>query len=261
MSEHGTPRQPLKLDLNKAARSLRLSLDKAGVAPDIKAELIFDIDVSGSFEHEHEEGTTSTLIERLVPYGMVLDPDGAMDVFTFSHGPDTAYRVGTVTPADAEGYILRRVIEKVPGWQGGTTYSYVLEKNLQHFGWLPMPEPLPGLLGVISRFFGREDSTSEPRPKKRSIVIFVTDGENEVADEQRTIDVLAESQARGDNVYFLFMGICEHDVDFKFLKQIAARFDNTGVVIITDLEGFVAKSDEEISAELLGPELIAWLKG
>jgi len=32
------------------------------------------------------------------------------------------------------------------------------------------------------------------------------------------------------------------------------------VVIIRDLEAFVEKSDEEISAELLGPELIAWLK-
>ncbi len=39
----------LKLDLNKSAKSLRLSLDKAGVAADIKAELIFDMDVSGSF--------------------------------------------------------------------------------------------------------------------------------------------------------------------------------------------------------------------
>ncbi|MGT2467744.1 hypothetical protein ACVOMV_27225 (plasmid) [Mesorhizobium atlanticum] len=56
--------------------------------------------MSGSFEHEHEEGTTSKLIERLVPYGMVLDPDGAMDVFTFSHGERAAYRVGTVRPAE-----------------------------------------------------------------------------------------------------------------------------------------------------------------
>lgn len=259
MSEHGAARRgPLTLDLNKSARSLRLSLDKAGVAPDIKAELIFDIDVSGSFEHEHEEGTTSRLIERLVPYGMVLDPDGAMDVFTFSHGADTAYRVGTVTPAEAEGYILRDVVEKVPGWRGGTTYSYVLERNLQHFGWLPSPEE-GGLLRIISRFFGREDEP-RPREKKRSIVFFVTDGENEQEDEARTMRMLQDSQDRGDNVYFLFMGICEHNVEFEFLKTIAARFKNTGVVIIRDLEAFVEMSDDEISAELLGPELIDWLK-
>lgn len=258
MSDNTAPRRPLTLDLNKSAQSLRLSLEKAGVAPDIKAELIFDIDVSGSFEHEHEEGTTSKLIERLVPYGMVLDPDGAMDVFTFSHGERTAYRVGTVRPADAEGYILRNVVDRVPGWKGGTTYSYVLEKNLQHFGWLPLDEQ-GGLLQSLSRFFGGEQK-QRFRDRKRSIVIFVTDGENEDDDEARTMRVLADSQRRGDHVYFLFIGACEHNVEFRFLKTIASRFKNTGVVIIRDLESFVEKSDAEISAELLGPELIDWLK-
>jgi hypothetical protein len=49
-------------------------------------------------------------------------------------------------------------------------------------------------------------------------------------------------------------------VEFKFLKTIGARFKNTGVVIIRDLDAFVEKSDEEISAALLGQELIDWLK-
>lgn len=256
MSEHGEAvRQPLRLDLNKAAQKLRLSLDKAGVTTDIRAELIFDIDVSGSFEHEHEEGTTSQLIERLVPYGMVLDPDGAMDVFTFSDGARSVYRVGTVTPSDSEGYLLRNAVEKVPGWNGGTQYSYVLERNLQHFGWL---EREPGIIESISRFFGGDAPAN--RDKKRSIVIFVTDGENHEDDEHRTMRVLGDSEARGDNVYFLFLGACEHNVEFKFLKDIAARFKNTGVVIIRDMEAFVELSDEELNRELLLPELIEWLK-
>ena len=250
---------PLKLDLTKAATTLRLSLDKAGVAADIKAELIFDIDVSGSFEHEHEEGTTSKLIERLVPYGMVLDPDKAMDVFTFSHGADNAHWVGTVTPGRAEGYILRNVVGRVPGWSMGTTYSYVLEKNLQHFGWLAEDEQ-GSIIEQISRFFTGNPRQPTFRPKKKSIVIFVTDGENHPDDEDRTIRVLEESEKRGDDVYFLFIGACEHDVEFTFLKKIAARFKNTGVVIIRDLDGFVDKSDEEISSALLGEELISWLR-
>lgn len=254
MAQANAGRPPLRLDLNKSAQSLRLSLEKAGVAPSIKAELIFDIDVSGSFEHEHEEGATSQLIERLVPYGMVLDPDGAMDVFTFSNGAHTAYRVGTVTPEQAEGYILREVVEKVPGWKGGTTYSYVLEKNLQHFGWL---EDDGGLMDAVSRFFGAK---KEKREQKRSVVIFVTDGENDQSDEARTMRVLGESEARGDNVYFLFIGACEHSVEFRFLKTLAQRFRNTGVVIVRDLEAFVEQSDEQISAQLLGPKLIDWLR-
>ncbi|MHB1199741.1 MAG: VWA domain-containing protein [Polaromonas sp.] len=247
----------LKLDLNKSAQALRLSLGKAGVNADIKAELIFDIDVSGSFEHEHEEGTTSQLLARLVPYGMVLDPDGKMDVFTFSDGERHVHAVGVVTPSDCEGYIERKIVNRVPGWGGGTTYSYVLERNLRHFGWLPQIEQPTGFL---SRFLGRPPATQTPVQKKRSLVLFVTDGENDASDEARTMLVLKESQDRGDQVYFLFMGFCDRNPDFKFIKKIAERYKNTGVVIVRDLEGFVALSDEEINSQLLVPELLDWLR-
>lgn len=246
----------LQLDLKKSAKALRLSLDKAGVPPNLKAELIFDMDVSGSFEHEHEEGTTNRLIERLVPYGMVLDPDGKMDVFTFSDGRANVHHVGIVTPDDCQGYIQRNVIERVPGWNGGTTYSHVLERNLRHFGWLP---PEEGVVGFLSRFFGRAQEEGGD-PKRRSIVIFVTDGEADPSDHARTIRVLEDSEARGDQVYFLFVGACEHDVDFELLKTVAKRFRNTGVVIIRDLDGFVELSDEELNSRLLGPEVLDWLK-
>lgn len=91
-------------------------------------------------------------------------------------------------------------------------------------------------------------------------MIFVTDGENDPADHARTIKVLEESEQRGDQVYFLFMGACEHDVDFGFLRTLAARFKNTGVVIIRDLDSFVELSDDQLNAELLVPELLDWLK-
>ncbi len=245
---------PLQLDLTKSARALRVSLDKAGVGADVKAELILDIDVSGSFEHEHEEGTTSRLVARLVPWGMVLDPDRAVDVFTFSHGAGTAHHVGTVTERDAEGFVLKRIVERVPGWKGGTDYSYVLERNLQHFGWLSRPEQA----GWLSRFLGLAPKADVVRPKKRSIVIFITDGEN--SDAARTEDILRASEARGDEVYFLFMGACEHDVDFKFLRRIADRYKNTGLVIIRDLDAFVDLSDDELNGKLLVPELVDWLR-
>ena len=257
----------LSLDLNKSASTLRLALDKAGVASGIKAEVIIDIDVSGSFEHEHEEGTTSRLIERLVPYGMVLDPDGLVDVFTFSNGDENVHRVGTVTPKDAEGYITRNVVGKVPGWNGGTAYSYVLERNLEHFGWKPCDDNhgVSTAGGLLSRFFGLGRAARPAQPhvheQKRSIVLFVTDGENDESDQRRTMQVLDASQQRGDQVYFLLIGACEHNEDnFRFIREISSRFKNTGVVIITDLDSFVELSDEELNAQLLGPELLAWLK-
>lgn len=249
---------PLHLDLTKAARSLRLSLDKAGVDQTVKAELIIDIDVSGSFEHEHEEGTTNRLVSRLVPYGMVLDPDGQVDVFSFSSGPDHAHYVGTVTPETSSRFVLDRIVGRVPGWNGGTTYSYVLERNLQHFGWLPFTVAPQGF---FSRFFGiKPQAAPAPVARKRSVVLFITDGENAEADMERTSRILRASQERGDEVYFLFIGACEHEVEFKFLRQIAKSYSNTGLVIINDLDAFVDLSDEELNKRLLVPELIEWLR-
>lgn len=260
----------LTLNLDKAATALRLALDKAGVVANVRAETAAIIDVSGSFEHEHEEGTTSILIERLVPYCMVLDPDHKMDVFTFSAGERNAYYVGAVEPNDAHGYVTRNIIDRVPGWNGGTTYSFVLERALEHFGWKTCDEVHRSTQGAgfLRRLFGwsstgqaHDHGAPHTHEKRRSLVLFITDGENTAGDETRTMRVLEESQRRGDQVYFLFIGACEdRNVKFEFVQRIASRFKNTGLVVIRDLEAFVAQSDEELNAALLGPELVEWFK-
>lgn len=258
----------LTLNLEKSASVLRLALDKAGVVPNVKAETAAIIDVSGSFEHEHEEGTTSILVERLVPYCVVLDPDQKMDVFTFSSGERSAHYVGSVLPEDAQGYVTRNIVGQVPGWNGGTTYSFVIERALEHFGWKQCEEVHRAAQGrgFLWRLFSSQDreharGTPHTHEKRRSLVLFITDGENDKSDEARTTRVLEESQQRGDQVYFLFIGACEdRNVTFGFVQKISSRFRNTGLVIIRDLEAFVAQSDEQLNAALLGPELLEWLK-
>ena len=158
----------------------------------------------------------------------------------------------------------------MPGWNGGTTYSFVLERALEHFGWKVCEEAHRSTQGAgfLSRLFGwspsgqvHQHGTPHTHDKRRSLVLFVTDGENDGSDEARTMRVLEESQQRGDQVYFLFIGACEDKgVTFEFVQKIARRFKNTGVVVIRDLEAFVAQSDEELNATLLGPELVEWLK-
>lgn len=261
--------QRLSLDLNKSTAAFRLSLDKAGVAPDIKAELLVIMDVSRSFEHEHKEGTTSVLLERFVPLAKVLDPDGKIDLITFSDTADSVQHLDAIDESNARNYIIDNVIRRVRGWNGGTTYSFALEEALRVFGWLPYaadaePERKPRFW---ERWFGltpEERATSRPgREKKRSIVLFVTDGENDPGnshnDKRRTRNVLRASQERGDQVYFLFIGACEHE-EFDFVVDIAKEFKNTGIVMATDPEAFVELPDDELIAKLLGPELVAWLK-
>src|SRR4051812_26480201 len=120
---------PLQLNLQKSAQALRLNLAKRGIVAPPQADLAFNMDVSGSFEDEHRDGLTQTLLTRLVPWGMVFDPDKKLDVFTFSDGPDHVHHVGDITEATVDSYIENRIIGRVPGWCRGTDYSYVLEAN------------------------------------------------------------------------------------------------------------------------------------
>lgn len=229
------------IDLEKGKEALRLSLEKKGVTAPPPVDLAFVLDVSGSFDVTHRSGATQTLLERLVPWGMLFDPDQKLDVFTFSSGIDNAYRVGDITPATCDQYIKHNVIDRVPGYGHGTDYSYVIKKVLQQFGW------------------AKPDGFFSPRKeKKRSIVLFVTDGDN--SDKPQTQHLLEESEKRGDEVYFLFIAVASTGGSFPFLQQVADQFSNTGLVVVDDLNGFVAKSDEELNDLLINDELVAWLK-
>lgn len=111
--------QKFSLDLNKSTTAFRLSLDKVGVPASIQAELLVVMDLSGSFEHEHEEGTTSILLERFVPLAKALDPDGKIDLITFSHGRNSVQHLGTIDEGNARNYIVDHVVDK--GKQPGNT--------------------------------------------------------------------------------------------------------------------------------------------
>jgi hypothetical protein len=183
---------------------------------------------------------------------MTFDPDQKLDVFTFSDGEASAHYVGEVNPRSYEDYVARTIIGRVPGWNGATEYSWVLEQTLRHFGWM-QPKPK----GFFSKLFAG-GAPEKPPARRKSLVIFVTDGDN--SDKIRTEEVLAASQARGDEVYFLFLGVSNQGGRFPFLKKIGDRFDNTGLVVISDIRGFVSQTDEQLNATLLGDELVRWLK-
>jgi hypothetical protein len=238
------------LDLEKSAAAFSLSLEKAGILTPPPVDLVFDLDVSGSFDDEHQDGLTNMLLQRLVPWGMVFDPDKKLDVFTFSDSLSHAHYVGEVTPETCGDYVRRNIINKVPGYNGRTDYSYVLEKNLKHFGWIPSGEKTGGFLGWRSK--------PKVVEKRRSLVIFVTDGAND--DKERTIKVLADSEARGDQVYFMFLGVSNQQTNFRFIDKLGERFGNVGFVAVKNVAEWVKQTDEAINDQLLGEELIDWLK-
>lgn len=246
----------LQLNLEKSVATLKLCLEKAGIATPPSVELAFVLDVSGSFEDEHREGVTNQLLTRLVPWGITFDPDRKLDVITFSDGADSVYAVGSVNSDNCSRFVGEEILDCVPGWCGGTDYSYAIEEALRSFGWLETEGKKAGFFG---RLFGARDEAPSFKEQKRSLVIFVTDGENE--DHQRTRQVLAESERRKDGIYFLFIGVSNQGSRFPFLEKIGKEFANTAFVPIRNLRKFVAQSDEELNEALLGKELMGWLKG
>lgn len=244
----------LTLNLEKSTKSLVLSLEKAGVLTPPKLEVGFGLDVSGSFEDEHLAGITDQLLTRLVPWGLAFDPDKKVDVFTFSNGPTHVHEVGSVDASNFEGYVPKKIVNKVPGWNGGTDYSYLLEKMLGHFGWAGDVVKKASFFGGL---MGKKDAIVKGA-KKRSLVIVATDGDNN--DKKRTMEVLRASEARKDEVYFLFLGISNQGSRFPFLESIGDQFGNTGFVSISNLRQFVALSDDELNAKLIDTELLNWMK-
>lgn len=243
----------LTLNLEKAAQTLRLNLEKAGVVKPPVLEVGFGMDVSGSFEDEHSDGITNQLLSRLFPWSLAFDPDRKADLFTFSDGPGGVDAPGPVTEQNYKNYIQSKVINRVNGWCGATDYSYVVERMLEHFGWKPTVKKA----SFFAKLTGKQDEVVQG-DRKRSLAIIITDGAND--DRERTINVLRESEARKDQVYFLFVGVSNQGTRFPYLESLSGQFSNVGFVSIPDLNSFVDLDDEAINQKFIGSKLIDWLK-
>lgn len=250
------------LHLQKTAESIKLNLTKKGVANIPAAEVAFVLDVSGSFDYYHRSGITQKLMDKLVPWALVFDPDKRLDVVTFA---TRSHHVGTIDLANFDSnYIEKSIVDRVEGYNGGTNYAPAIKECLTIFGWGPAHEKAKpsttGLRGFFNKITGNTPAESNPAEAKavgrRTIVLFVTDGDNNDHDE--TMALLKESESRGDQVYFLLVGVGNDN--FRFLNLAAEKFSNTGFVKVKDINAFTKQTDDQISEAFIGTELIEWLK-
>lgn len=239
--------------LSESGQQFQLSLKKKGVVRIKPMEIGFALDVSGSYMDEHQDGTTQLLVDALVPWGEVFDPDHKMDVCTFSNGERNMVHHSKypLTVASSDGYVKRHVIN-CQGYGGGTDFAPVLSHLRTIFGQVPEPKPWNGPK-LCEHFL-----TVVP-PKHPALALVVTDGVNN--DKVATRMTLRDAQQRGEQVYFLFIAVRRGQEAFEFLHQIAKEFDNTGLVIIDlhELKALVSKGVEALNDRLLGAELVKWL--
>lgn len=256
-----------KLEATKS--KLSMCLEKAGIFKPPVVELCFVLDVSRSYTDMHvpprhgQPSVTEKLVERITPWGMLFDPDKKLDVVTFSNGKKNAVHVGAITEENYTTFIGDYVVE-CQGWDGGTDYSYAITKCLQLFGFVPEDEDevkevkTPGL---FSRLFGPKTAEATVQLdvplKRKSLVLFNTDGEN--SDVKETERVLKESEARGDQIYFIFLGVNADVRKFEFIQCLADKYSNVNFHHVKDYEKFVDMSDEDLNAILLTEEFLAWI--
>lgn len=263
-----------QVPLTKSAQNFMLSMEKKGVPVIPKIEMSFLIDVSGSFDDEHRSGITSKFMSRFIPWAMNFDPDQKMDVFTFSNGEKHVQHVNAVTADNHEDFIRKNIVGKVAGYNGGTDYSYVIEASMREFGFLPkmvqetVTEQKVEKAGFFGKMLGKKDeiktSTSTVTKavsgeKRRALCIILTDGEN--FDQNRTVQVLKESQQRGDNIYFLFVGMNnDPTVKFENIVELGELFTNTGFTRVQNLKAFADLPDEQLNDQFLTDEFVQWIK-
>ena len=222
-------------------------------------EVKFALDISGSMERMYKNGTVQNLTDRLLAVASKFDDNGEMEVWTFSHGFD---QLKTITEDMHEGYVKKQILDNpsCSKW-GGTSYSPVMEDIVkQSFTRQETSsqevKTKPSFLGKL--FGAKETSTAvtsteivEHNPQFPVFVPFITDGEN--SDKRETEAIIRANAHR--NIYWMMIGIGSED--FRWLREIADRYDNVGFISFKDVEHV---SDEDFYSNLLNEEFCTWVK-
>ena len=237
-----------KFDLQKAQDRVKFVVAKRKL-PAVKAQVAFDLDVSGSMRDMFASGVVQEAVQRVLPVALQFDDNGALDMFTFS-ASDMIAQPEQVTVENYDGYVEREIVRnaRVPKWSG-TSYAPVIERNLDSLGFRNEKRS-GGFFGI-----GGKRSVELCKGTSPAVVYFITDGEND--DQARTTELLRACQVAGSRIYVLFMGIGTGS-SFDYLKQVADDFGNTGFLNVNNLARFVDRDD--LYEQLLPEELCEWLK-
>jgi hypothetical protein len=232
----------LQKDVGRALRKHNLG----GMEMDVV--LIFD--KSGSMEDEYKSGLAQLCLDRCYALAKTLDADGKMPVYVFHN---TAWRAVPVTENNVGAYV-KDVLMRYD-W-GGTSYSAPLKLLLED---AKVPGKQRGWSAVTS-MFSSSSASAGGAPRKPTLALFITDGDNSDKEETtRIMNALAQSAP----VLVKFIGLdTGNNVRFPYLEYLDDRkagsnsgFDNADFfkwdASVTDdvlYEKLVAELDTAVSA-------------
>lgn len=197
-----------------------------------KAHVVVVLDYSGSMNCLYSDGTVQRTLNKLVPLGLTFDDNGSIDVYLFQND---YMRLADMDLTNYEDYVFG-VVKKSGYRIGGTQYAPVLNAIINDLH-----------LDQLSK-----ESIGDP-----TFILFITDGENALADKPKSDETIRRISTM--NMFVQFIGIGDEDFDYlKKLDKLEGRTrDNTGFAEMPDLNKY---SDEELYTTVL-EEFSMWLKG
>jgi hypothetical protein len=256
----------MHFDIEKEKQNVKFMLEKRQL-PKLTAEVVIDLDVSGSTQGMYLSGIMQNAVQRIVPVVLNFDDNGDAPVYTFNDGNDFDLLNVHLTAKNYSDYVSKQIVRNgsISRW-GGTAYAPVLVQNLRDVGLYAtkpatVTAPKKGFFGAISSMISHESTSGHETFQQKSrfgfplVVQFITDGDNEDRDKDPTRNLLKACADSNVPAYFNFIGV--GDSNFYFLKEIGDAYPNVGFAQIVDIEK--ASSDESIYEYLIPKELTTWL--
>lgn len=220
------------VDLTK---KVKVVLEKRGMKPNVKAQVGFAVDISGSMQGLYNYGTMQDVVNRIQAIANRFDDNQTLDMWAFHN---KGFELESAVPSMFGSYVNDYILSHGDLW-GGTSFASVLKMIDEHYFSV-------GSRGFLSKLLGGNNKSTNP-----VYLIFLTDGDND--DENKTTALINVLTSK--NIYIQFVGVGRGS-SFSYVKQVAEDYDHVGFVDFSVLNG---TSDDQMYEKLLSDEFIRWM--
>lgn len=224
------------VDLTK---KVAVVLEKRALRPEVKAQVGFAVDVSGSMKDMYRDGTMQEVVNRVQAIATRFDDNQTLDMWNFHN---VGFSLPAATPEMFGTYVKQHILSQSNLW-GGTSFAPVTALIAEHYF-----APKKSAVSILGSLFSRKKAEASDLPV---YLIFLTDGDND--DELKTTALLQDLQEK--NIYVQFVGVGRGS-SFRYVRRMAEAFDHVGFVDFSDPAG---TTDEQMYDELLSKEFVDWM--
>lgn len=228
------------VDLTK---KVSVILAKRGVRPDVKAQVGFAVDISGSMRHLYQDGTMQNIVNRIQALANRFDDNATLDMWAFH---SKGFELEAAVPSMFGSYVNEHIMTHRDLW-GGTSFEPVTKLIEQHY--FGKSEAAPA--GFFETLFGKKAEVVSEKSTDPVYLIFLTDGDND--DEKAMTQMIFE--LANSNIYIQFVGVGTGS-SFRFVKKQRDAFNHVGFV---DFSNPTSVTDEQMYEDLLNEKFVKWI--